>query len=134
MGFWQKQWQPIRIPIRPATAWVWSGVLTVKASILLPISSNILRKSVYFLASLNLPATPSSFLRSTSQMATILPNRPASLESLEPLPLTPTLAMANCSLAALLSLGASPPATQKPIPVAAVVFRNRRRLDCLLMR
>ena len=42
-GFWQKQCLPIRMAITLAGAWVWSGVLTVTASILLPISSSILR-------------------------------------------------------------------------------------------
>ena len=42
-GFWQKQCLPMRIAITLAGAWVWSGVLTVTASILSPISSSILR-------------------------------------------------------------------------------------------
>ena len=42
-GFWVKQCLPIRIAITLAGAWVWSGVLTVTASILSPSSSSILR-------------------------------------------------------------------------------------------
>ena len=38
-----KQCLPIRMAMTLAGAWVWSGVLTVTASILSPISSSILR-------------------------------------------------------------------------------------------
>ena len=44
-GFCVKQALPIFIAIAAAGAWLWSGVLTVTASISLPTSSNILRKS-----------------------------------------------------------------------------------------
>jgi hypothetical protein len=47
-----------------------------------------------------------------SQMATTSPARPASCESLEPLPPTPTQAKWIFSIAARLSRGAIPPATQ----------------------
>jgi len=45
----------------------------------------------------------------------------ASSESLEPFPLTPMLAMAIRSLGDLLSWARTPPATQKPMPVTAVL-------------
>ena len=75
---------------------MWSGVLTVTASMLLPISSSILRKSVNFFAfgKLLRPPCP-SVLSSMSQMATTSPCRPASAESLDPLPPTPMQAKAD---------------------------------------
>ena len=42
-GFWQKQCLPIFMAITEMTAWLWSGVLTVTASMLLSNSSSILR-------------------------------------------------------------------------------------------
>ena len=45
-GFWQWTCLPIRIAFAAITAWLWSGVLTVTASMLSPILSSILRKSV----------------------------------------------------------------------------------------
>ncbi len=59
--------------IMAAAACVWSGVLTVTASICLPISSSILRKSVYFLAFGNFLALPLSVFSSMSHRATTLP-------------------------------------------------------------
>ena len=44
-GFWQKQALPRFIAVTAAMTWVWSGVLTVTASISFRISSSILRKS-----------------------------------------------------------------------------------------
>ena len=49
-GFWQKQCLPIRIAIAATAACVWSGVLTVTASIDLPSLSSRTRKSVNFAA------------------------------------------------------------------------------------
>jgi hypothetical protein len=43
IGFWQKQCLPSFIAITPAGACVWSGVLTVTASMVMPVSSSILR-------------------------------------------------------------------------------------------
>ena len=42
-GFWQKQCFPIFIARMAAGPWLWSGVETVTASMLLPMSSSIFR-------------------------------------------------------------------------------------------
>ncbi len=52
-GFSQYTCLPRLIAAIAATAWVWSGVATTTASICFSISSNILRKSRYGLASGN---------------------------------------------------------------------------------
>ena len=61
------------IAMAAATACVWSGVLTVTASIDLPSLSSISRKSVNFSALVYFSAALSRRLVSTSQMATMSP-------------------------------------------------------------
>src|SRR5262245_29709424 len=110
-----------------AWACVWSGVLTVTASICLPISSSILRKSLYFLACGNWDALPPRVLSSMSHRATMLPYLAAWSQSLPPLPPTPTQAMLRRSMGAWLSAIVRPPAAQKPTPARVVCLRKSRR-------
>src|SRR5262249_28677535 len=102
-------------------------VLTVTASMLLPISSSILRKSLYFFAlgyfSDALPSVPSS----TSQRATTSPCLEASAVSPPPLPPTPMQAKRMVSLGDFLSAALIGPAIQKLTPANAVVLRKSRR-------
>src|SRR5262245_50496946 len=102
-------------------------MLTVTASIWLPASSSILRKSLkrVVLGKLLSPSLE-SVLSSTSQMATMSPCRLASAESLLPLPPTPIQAKRIRSLGDLLSW-ATAVLTNTPTLVALAAFRNRRR-------
>src|SRR5262249_32944265 len=69
----------------------------------------------------------SSLWSSISQIATTSPLLPASAESLAPLPSMPMQAKRMRSLGDFDSSARRPPATQKPTPVRAVVFKNLRR-------
>ena len=121
---------PSRIAANVAGACMWSGVLIVAISAFLPNLASSSRKSVNFSAPLK-PSEfplPSNVLRSTSQIATTLPNWAALLESPPPLPPTPMQTTFSFSFAARLTRGLMPPATQNPTPATAVVCKNLRRL------
>ena len=95
-GFWTNACLPIAIAITAAGAWVWSGVETVTASILSPMSASITRKSANFLASGANSSSRlfalSSLRLSMSQRATVWARSAASLESDDPFPSIPMLA------------------------------------------
>src|SRR5690554_3469496 len=116
-------------------AWVWSAVATTTASKSLPISSYILRQSLYFLAlgkRSNTPLPPVYF-QSTSHNATMFSDS-RFLRLAKPIPPTPTPAMFNLSLGAL----CPKPATtwlgmiEKAAAAAAVVPR-KDLLDTILL-
>src|SRR5688572_25096838 len=93
---------PIFMAMAAMMPWVWSGVEMVTASILSPISSKSLRKSLKVLALGCLVAAALRLLESTSHRATISP--PALYEasmSDEPLPVHPMEATRIFSLAPL---------------------------------
>src|SRR5262245_18660119 len=126
-----------------ATAWVWSGVLTMTASICLSISCSILRKS-WYLRALTSACSPvflslwlSDSLRRLSSMSHRAPTLAclaACRMSLWPLPLQPMLATLSFSLGDLPSARASPPATQKPAPARVDCLRKSRRVEREVMR
>ncbi len=119
--------------ITPAGAWVWSGVPMTTASILWCISSSILRKSLYRLASGYSSKVCAARFSSTSHKATMF-SLAAPFTSAAPRPPTPIPAMFNFSLAWVPRTNRLSDRMMRPALHAkascATLRRKSRRLNC----